>query len=96
MTHDTYDSRFRSFTTNGVASAIADYRIVPDPGGVNPWRQPSGEFGSYTVSVRADINSPDVNALPLAPSDTPDGATGYLILRTYLPAGGPAAVELRR
>lgn len=94
LSFNTYDSRFRSFTTNGVASAIADYQIVPDPGSVNPWRQPSAVGGSYTVSIRPDVNIGTANTLPLAPSGTPDGAKGYLILRAYLPAGGPAAVEL--
>ena len=94
LSFNTYDARFRGFTTNGVASAIADYKIEPDPGDVNPWRQPSAKGGSYTVSIRSTVNTGEVNALPLAPSDTPDGATGYLILRTYLPAGGPAAVQL--
>jgi hypothetical protein len=94
LSFNTYDSRFRSFTTNGVASAIADYQIQPDPGGVNPWQQPSRGSGSYAVNVRSDVKTGDVNALPLAPSDAEDGATGYLILRAYLPVGGPAGIEL--
>jgi hypothetical protein len=91
---NTYDSRFRSFTTNGVTSAIADYQLEPDAGSVNPWRQPSSDSGSYTLGIRADVKAGDVNALPLAPADATDGETGYLILRTYLPAGGAGGVEL--
>lgn len=94
MSFNTYDSRFRSFSINGLASGIADYRIQPERGSANPWRQPSAPVGSYTVTVRSDVNTGQVNTLPLAPADTADGASGYLVLRTYLPAGGPAAVQL--
>lgn len=91
---NTYDSGFSSFTNDGVESAVADYRIAADPGSANPWGQSTATSGSYTVNVRSGVKPGQANALPLAPADTPDGATGYLILRTYLPAGGPASVEL--
>jgi hypothetical protein len=94
MSFSTYDSRFRSFTVNGVDSGIADYRIEPDHGGANPSPQPSAPGATYTVTVRSDVKAGHANTLPLAPAGTDNGTSGYLILRTYLPANGPSAVKL--
>ena len=91
---NTYDWRFRSFTTNGVASSIADYQIDPRPGSVNPWREKSQAGGAYTIEVRPDPTPGEANTLPLAPADTEEQRDGFLIFRVYRPAGDPAAVEL--
>ncbi|MQY27465.1 hypothetical protein [Nocardia aurantia] len=89
MSFNTYDGRFSSFTTGGVASALPDYRIAPDPGTDNPWQHPGGA-GTYTVNVTTDPNAP--NALALSPAGATSGR-GYLIFREYLPAGDAASVR---
>lgn len=40
MSFNTYGSKAANFTY-GAASALADYRIAPDAGSANPWRQSS-------------------------------------------------------
>ncbi len=75
------------FTRNGVGSALADYQIAPDPGGVNPWRQPALPGGHYTVTLREDVAPGQANTIPIAPEGTTSGQ-GLLVYRVYLPAGG--------
>src|SRR5258708_1696575 len=88
------------FAVNGVRSALADYQIAPDAGSVNPWQRPARPGGRFTVTLRADVSTSDVNTLPLSPDGTAAGSGGYLQYRVYLPAGGdfskvvPPAVTL--
>ena len=91
---NTYDSRFRSFSTNGITSSIADYQIEPNPDNVNPWRQAGPPGGSYTINVGPHPSPDVVNALPLAPAGTEEERDGFLIFRVYKPGGDPAAVDL--
>jgi hypothetical protein len=87
-----YTSDGGLFSLNGVESALTDYRIKPDPGSVNPWqhtaRYPGPGGGAYTVTLREDLTSGQVNTLPLAPAGTAAGTAGYVIYRVYLPARG--------
>ena len=87
-----YDAGGSLFTVNGVSSALTDYQIQPERGSVNPWqprawpgrRRPAG--GRFTVTLRSDVSSGQVNTLPLAPAGTAAGTEGYLVYRVYLPA----------
>jgi hypothetical protein len=82
-----YSSTGALFSRNGVSSALADYRIPPDPGSINPWQHPAGQAGdAYTVTLRSDVAPGQVGTLPLAPAGTAPGTAGYLIYRVYLPA----------
>jgi hypothetical protein len=87
-----YKSGGDLFSTNGVESALADYRIEPDPGSVNPWQHtaryagPGG--GVFTVTLQSDVTPGQVNTLPMAPAGTAPGSVGYLIYRIYLPTRG--------
>lgn len=78
------------FTRNGVASALTDYQIAPDPGSVNPWQQQAAPGGRYTVTLREDVAPGQANTLPIAPEGTTSGQ-GLLVYRVYLPAGGDAS-----
>jgi hypothetical protein len=90
-----YDGVRGPFSSNGVSSGLADHRIAPDPGSVNPWQQTAAPGGRFTVTMRMDVTPGQVNTLPLAPAGTPDGSTGFLVYRVYLPSGGnPSAVAL--
>jgi len=88
------------FAVKGVRSSLADYQIAPDAGSVNPWQKPARPGGRFTVTLRADVSTNDVNTLPLSPVGTVAGSTGYLQYRVYLPADGdfskvvPPAVTL--
>jgi hypothetical protein len=77
----------RSFTSNGIASSLPDYRIAPQSGSVNPWQRRAAPGGRFTVTIRADTSPGQVNTLPL-PSGTTSQHPGYLFYRVYLPAGG--------
>jgi hypothetical protein len=63
-----YKSGGGLFSTNGVESALADYRIEPDPDSVNPWQRtaryagPGG--GAFTVTLQSDVAPGQVNTLP--------------------------------
>jgi hypothetical protein len=84
-----YSSSTGLFSTNGVSSALADYRIEPDPGSVNPWQHATGRAGrAYTVTLQSDVAPGQANTLPLAPAGTAAGAAGYIQYRVYLPAHG--------
>lgn len=87
-----YSSSTKLFSTNGVSSALPDYRIEPDPGSVNPWqhaaRRARRAGNAYTVTLQSDVAPGQANTLPLAPAGTPAGAAGYLQYRVYLPARG--------
>lgn len=74
------------YTPAGVGASLSDYRIVPQPGSVNPWRRRGAPGGRFTVTVRPDPAPGQVNTLPL-PAGTTSRHPGYLIYRVYLPAG---------
>ncbi len=82
-----YDAKTAPFLRDGVSSALADYRIAPDQGSVNPWQQQAAAGGHFTVTLREDVAPGQVNTLPLAPAGTTSGQ-GYLEYRVYFPAGG--------
>ncbi|WP_239307826.1 MULTISPECIES: hypothetical protein [unclassified Frankia] len=86
-----YSSNRAPFTTNGVSSGLPDFLTAPDAGSVNPWQQTAAPGGNFTVTLTQDVVAGESNTLPLAPAETTSGATGYLIYRVYLPAGGNAA-----
>jgi hypothetical protein len=87
-----YNSATDLYSVNGVSSTLDDYQIQPDPGSVNPWQYPVGYHwragNAYTVTMQSDVASGQANTLPLPPTDTASGTTGYLQYRVYLPAGG--------
>lgn len=80
-----YGAEGGDFTANSVHSWLTDYQIAPDPGSVNPWQQPARPGGKYTLTLTADAAPGQANTLPLAPTGTADGTTGYLVYRVYLP-----------
>jgi hypothetical protein len=85
-----YNSAGGLFSTNGVESALTDYRIEPDPGSVNPWQHTAPHLGraghAFTVTLQSDVAPGQANTLPLAPAGTAAGTAGYLVYRVYLPA----------
>jgi len=91
---EVYDSLGLPFTENGLGSALADYRIAPDPGSVNPWQHQAPPGGRFTVTVRPDVTRGQVNTLPLAPAGTVAGTSGSLYVRMYLAHHNPAQVTL--
>ena len=82
-----YTTNGAPFTRNGVGSALTDYQIAPDPGGVNPWQQQAAPGGRYTVTLREDVAPGQANTMPIAPEGITSGQ-GLLVYRVYLPAGG--------
>lgn len=89
---NTYDSTFGAFTVNGAASALVDYQIDPEPGSANPWQEAPEESQAEQFTVVAQDQIPGTgNVVPIAPTGTPAGSLGYLIMRVYLPAGGDFA-----
>jgi hypothetical protein len=98
-----YDNTFGYFTTTeGVSSGIADYRILPDSGSVNPWQVvDAASGGSFTVRVEDNVTqamNEAENTIPISPSTPISGKLPsdirFLILRTYVPAGGDTQVQL--
>ena len=82
----TYDSASAPFTVNGVTSELSDYQTAPSPGSVNPWQETAPPGGSYRITVQSRVAAGERNVLPLAPTSTKDGSTGYLVYRVYVPA----------
>jgi len=78
------------FTSNGVASTLADFQIAPDPGSANPWRRIAAPRGHFTLELRMHVSPGQVNVLPLAPAGVTSGVA-YLEYRVYLPATGDAS-----
>lgn len=75
---------FAAYKTNdakasiGVDGALSDIDIAPDPGGVNPFVEPGGSSGTYTIVIsRADQVSG--NAITVS-SDF-----AWVLLRVYVP-----------
>ena len=87
MSFNVYDSQTRSFTSNGVSSALPDYEIAPDEASTNPWQDSAGPAGTFTVTLRMDAAG-QADTLPIAPAGTVDGRKGSVIYRVYLPTGG--------
>jgi len=84
-----YSSSELPFTSNGVASSLADFQIAPDPGSANPWRQVAASGGNFTLKLRMQVSPGQDNVLPLTPAGVTSGV-GYLEYRVYLPASGDA------
>lgn len=83
------DARYVSvqvYTPGGAGTALADYRIAPQRGSVNPWQQHAAPGGRFTVTIRPDPASGQANTLPL-PAGTTSQHPGYLAYRAYLPTG---------
>ena len=107
MSFVVYNDSFQDFTNvvggKNVPSDLSDYQIRPDRGSRNPWRTSSaGQRRKFTVRIRPIVTAAQqraANAIPMidqnAPAD-PQGppGLGYVILRTYIPAGGNTAVRL--
>jgi hypothetical protein len=104
-----YDNGGASYSCGdpAVPSGLADFRIAPDSGSVNPFVTPvaPGEpYGGYTVTLtRLGTGTPEPNTIPLYQSSgcTPAPSQGtlpstlsFLIVRAYLPHDGFAAVKL--
>jgi hypothetical protein len=85
-----YSSSELPFTSNGVASSLADFQIAPDPGSANPWRRVAASGGHFTLKLRMQVSPGQDNVLPLAPAGVTSGV-GYLEYRVYLPASGDAS-----
>jgi hypothetical protein len=85
-----YSSSELPFTSNGVASSLADYQIAPNPGSSNPWRRATPPGGHFTLNLRAQVAPRQVNVLPLAPAGVTSGV-GYIEYRVYVPAAGEAS-----
>ena len=68
MSINLYDDSLSPYSVNGVPSALADFRIEPDPRNVNPWQQISGAGGHFTLYAVNDPHPGDINTLPLPPS----------------------------
>jgi hypothetical protein len=84
------DARYASidvYTPGGVGTSLPDYRIVPQPGSVNPWQRQAAPGGRFTVTIGPDPAPGQANTLPL-PAGTTSQHPGYLVYRIYLPAGG--------
>ncbi len=85
-----YSSSELPFTSNGVASSLADFQIAPDAGSANPWRRVATPGGRFTLKLRMQVAPGQINVLPLAPAGVTSGV-GYLEYRVYLPANGDAS-----
>ncbi len=75
------------FAASQAGTSLPDYRIVPQPGSVNPWQRDGAPGGRFTVTVGSDPSPGQHNTLPL-PAGTTSRYPGYLVYRVYLPAGG--------
>jgi hypothetical protein len=90
------DARYASvqvYTPAGVGASLPDYRIVPQPGSVNPWQRQAAPGGRFTVTIGPDPAPGQASTLPM-PAGTTSQHPGYLVYRVYLPAGGASAVPL--
>jgi hypothetical protein len=107
MSFAVYNDSFQLFTNTvrgkSVLSDLSDYQITADRGSRNPWR--SGRVGrrvAFTVRLRPRVTAAQQhshNAIPMIdqnPPASPSGppGLGYVIFRTYIPAGGNMTVQL--
>ena len=92
-------------SATGAPSQITDFDIVPAPSSPqpNPWAETSAPNtpagGTFTVTLRDDVDPGDINALPILPPDPqPQGTApanlGFLVMRVYLPEGDAQDVAL--
>ena len=107
MSFAVYNDSFQLFTNTvhgkSVVSDLSDYQITANHGSRNPWR--SGRVGrhvAFTVRLRPTVTAAQQhseNAIPMIdqnPPASPSGprGVGYVIFRTYVPAGGNTKVQL--
>lgn len=87
-----YNNAGGTFTRNGVASGIADYKIAPDPGSTNPFQHATTRPGQFTLTIQRHVSPAQVNVLPMVPASPSEGifppGVGFIIYRVYLPHGG--------
>jgi hypothetical protein len=108
MSFAVYNDSFQLFTNtvNGekVSSYLPGYQIAPNQGTSNPFRTGRVRKGKQRFTVRlmpavTAAQQRSENAIPTVDRQAPAGTSGpsgvsYLVFRTYLPAGGDAAVQL--
>jgi hypothetical protein len=85
MSVEVYSSSGSLFSEDGVTSALADYRIAPGPGSVNPWQHKAAPGGRFTITLQSPVVPGEVNTLPLAPAGAAPGTEGLIFYRAYLP-----------
>jgi hypothetical protein len=107
MSFAVYNDSFQLFanTVDGksVPSDLSDYQINPDRGTTNPWRSGRTRKGQrFTIRLLPAVTAAQQrseNAIPMIdqnPPASPSGpaGVGYVIFRTYIPAGGNTTVQL--
>ncbi len=107
MSFAVYNDSFQLFSNTvggqSVPSDLSGYQISPDKGSTNPWQtgrvRPGQRFTIRLLPTATAAQQRSENAIPTIdqhPPVTPSGpkGMGYVIFRTYLPAGGDAAVRL--
>ena len=86
-----------------VPSDLTDYQIIANPGSLNPWRWSQvARHRAFTVRLLPTVTAAQQrseNAIPMIdqnPPASPSGppGVGYVIFRTYVPAGGNTKVQL--
>ncbi len=107
MSFAVYNDSFQLFSNSvhgkSVPSDLSDYQINANRGSRNPWRtgRVSGHR-AFTVRLRPQVTAAEqhaANAVPMIdqnPPADPSGppGLGYVIFRTYIPAGGNTTVRL--
>jgi hypothetical protein len=108
MSFAVYNDAFQLFTNtvNGkkVSSYLPGYQLAPNQGTGNPFRTGRVRKGKqqFTVHLMPRVTAGQQrseNAIPTVDQQAPAGTSGpsgvgYLVFRTYLPAGGDNAVKL--
>ena len=107
MSFSVYNDSFQLFTNTvhgkSVPSDLSDYQITANRGSRNPWRTGRvTRHDAFTVSLRPRVTAAQQragNAIPMIdqnPPANPSGPAGlgYVIFRTYIPAGGNTTVRL--
>src|SRR5450755_4458373 len=107
MSFAVYNDSFQLFTNTvagkSVPSDLSAYQITASQGSRNPWH--SGQVGrhvAFTVRLQPTVTAAQQhsgNAIPMIdqnPPVSPAGppGVGYVIFRTYVPAGGNTRVQL--
>jgi len=107
MSFSVYNDSFQLFTNTvhgkSVPSDLSDYQITANRGSRNPWRTGRAtRHDAFTVRLRPRVTAAQQragNAIPMIdqnPPANPSGPAGlgYVIFRTYIPAGGNTTVRL--
>jgi hypothetical protein len=108
MSFAVYNDSFQLFTNivNGkkVSSYLPGFQMAPNQGAGNPFRTGRVRKGKqqFTVHLMPTVTARQQrseNAIPTVDQQEPAGTSGptgvgYVVFRTYLPAGGNAAVRL--